>query len=519
MYALVKKLTYTYILYYTAAMSPTVTPTVTPTNSPNLAFATTTFPPPTENSNVPADNTTTTDDTTDTDDTTIDSPIQTQSIQLDDFTLSIVVPSRIERRMLRTGVPYNQLEFTQITNAHIYNHLEKELNVAAVNLRITSSQVTSLQGSTIVKEQMSGTVEFHDTLSLSSTVNTLVLQSLEGQDLWEYFFRLRGAQDPYLKKTQQVTLVDTTSLANGSGSTFSTGVIITLVVIGLVTAGIVGYFVYWLKKQNHVEAVDDKKQNAETPDTHEGNFFSDTPPETRNNKSFRKHDEVSVGNLSFVSSVNSALHSIRERSLEDEEEEPDENEPKSSDKLWGDDSASEIEVQTELVENMPPFREEVIEEYGQIRRIMPLETRYSTNTGTEVTRREVQVALTKKPTEKPANRWIMWKKSTTRQQKKNAAAKHRHAVAQMKLAEKKMLAESRMQLQHHRQAPPPPVNTSFNDHLDPPSLVDMTLDPPSQVDMSGLETSLDPPSQMELDVPSFQSDTSLDGESIQLSEF
>ena len=54
-----------------------------------------------------------------------------------------------------------------------------------------------------------------------------------------------------------------------------------------------------------------------------------------------------MGNVSFVSSVNSALHSIRERSLEDED---DEFRAKWRTAKWrpivGDDTASEIEVQT-----------------------------------------------------------------------------------------------------------------------------------------------------------------------------
>ena len=139
---------------------------------------------------------------------------------------------------------------------------------------------------------------------------------------------------------------------------------------------------------------------------------------------------MSDGNLSFVSSVNSALHSIRERSLEDEEEDDDSEqggEMQSSDRLWGDDTdASEIEVETQLVENMPPMNnynkgddQPIVEDYGQIHRIMPLETTYSTNNGTEVTRRELEL-----PAEKPAKRWMMWKKTTRGAQKKNKAAKH-----------------------------------------------------------------------------------------------
>ena len=118
----------------------------------------------------------------------------------------------------------------------------------------------------------------------------------------------------------------------------------------------------------------------------------------------------------------------------------------------------------------------------QIHRIMPLETTYSTNIGTEVTRRELGLQL---PAEKPAKRWMMWKKSTRGAQKKNAAAKHRQAVAQ------------RIRLDRS---------------LDPPSMVDMSLDPPSQCDLAGLETSLDPPSQMNMSGSFSASETSLDGE-------
>lgn len=435
------------------------------------------------------------------------------------------------------AVPYNQEEFTIITSHHLYQHLEKELNrnVAAVHLEITQSRATSLQGSTIVKETLSGSVDFEDTgnaVPSPRTVNALAIQALEGQALWEYIFRLRGAQDAYLAKTQQVTLVDSSSsfsTESSSDSPISTGVIVTLVIIGLVTASIVGYFVYWLKKQqamDHQNASNGDQSSKKwtgTPDTQgSGNsFFADTPPETKHNKSFRKsakkqqQEEMSVSNLSFVSSVNSALHSIRERSWEDEEEEPEEDE-----ESWtgNDTTGSEIDVVQDglMVENMPPLNysngDEVTivteQEYGAIHRIMPLETSYCTSNGTEVTRRDVDNGTSTKPpkptTEKPANRWLMWKKSTGRQQKKNAAAKaHRQA----------MLAQQRKQQQQQRPPMPPPFDTS----LDPPSMVDMSLEPPSQVmEVSGLETSLDPPSQTDIEGPSFtQSDTSLEGESIQ----
>lgn len=510
---------------FVTASSPTTSPTKAPTRG---------TPPPIDEDHDGTAN--------QGDDTT--SPSLTETVRLNSFSLRIVVPTVINRlrRALQNGVPYDQEEFLTVTSNHISQYLENELNreVAAVNLRSDASQVTSLQGSTVVKETISGSVDFVATANVASpkTVNALAVQSLEGQEMWEYFFQLRGANDPYLQKTQQVTLVDSTptSTENDSssgGSTFSTGVIATLVVIGIITAAIVGYFIVWLKKQHRLdrERQESKKQKseaAETPDTQASDgatFFADTPPETRNNRSFRKQhkhaqqreqEEMSVSNLSFVSSVNSALHSIRERSLEDEEEEPEED---SSN--WGEDTASEIDVQTGLVENMPPLNysngDEVTivteADYGQIRRIMPLETSYSTSNGTEVTRRNLEVTsqpITKKPAEKPANRWHMWKKKTGRQQKKNAAAKQFQAVAQKK---KPPVPPP----------PPPPPTRELNTSLEPPSMVDMSLDPPSQeVELSALETSLDPPSQIinDEEAPSFQSsEASLDGESIQLSEF
>ena len=168
-----------------------------------------------------------------------------------------------EWRNLQQQVPYDQLEFTAITNKHIQQYLTSQLNrnVDAVNLRATSSQVSALQGSTVVKERMSGTVVFtngtQQQVPTATTVNALTLQALEDDALWEFFFRLRGANDPYLSKAQQVTLVDSTftrssgdaSESGGGERTFSVGVIITLVVIGVVTTSIVGYFVYWWKSK------------------------------------------------------------------------------------------------------------------------------------------------------------------------------------------------------------------------------------------------------------------------------
>ena len=483
----------------------TVPPTASPTKSPTV-----TSPPTTV---------TTEGDTTQDEDQidTTTTETATESIRIDDFTLRIVVPSTASRR-LGQGVPYNQMELTTITNKHMATYFENELNrkVPSVNLRIQQSQVTSLQGSTVVEERMSGTVDFYSNEPLPSavTVNALVIQALEGQAMWEYFFRLRGANDVYLANTQQVTLVDasssTTSASSrtsAASSTISTGVITTLVVVGLVTAAIVGYFVYWWKKQTTKEDNETMKKNADTPDTQSSDpFFPDSAEqETKSSGSkqgsLRHNDEgMSVGSVSLVSST---LHSIRERSLEDEEEESDEAElePPSGDRLWGDDTASEIEVQTELLENTPPFNynddDTVMQDCGQIHRIMPLETNYSTIYGTEVTRREVELNK-KQPTEKPANRWITWKKSTPGAQKKKAVAKQKSAGDQNRL-------------------PPLELDTS----LDPPSMTDMSLDPPSQTSMSAIDYSLDPPSQVDIDVPSFQSDgsVSLKGESINLSEF
>ena len=476
-------------------MSPTTAPP--PTMSPTTRVGTAA---PTQSSTLKEPTTTNDNDST--------------SLQVDEFSLRIVVPKEVKRRNLQQGgVPYNQVEFTEITNNHIYKYLESELNrnVATVDLRVVSSQVSALQGSTVVKERMSGTVEFvGNEIPSRKTVNALVLQALEEEALWEFFFRLRGASDVYLQKTQQVTLVDSTfsDASNESNTSFSVGVIVTLVAIGVVTASIVGYFVYWLKQQNtrDQEQQRDSKKSAETPDTQasdeQGPFFQNDvpPPITKHNRSFSKKkkrlhtEEMSVGNLSFVSSVNSALHSIRERSLEDDEEEDDSEqggEMESRDRLWGDDTdTSDIEVETQLVENMPPMNnynkgdeQTIVEDYGQIHRIMPLETTYSTNKGTEVTRRELEL-----PAEKPAKRWMMWKKTTRGAQKKNKAAKHRQAVAQ--------------------------ENSSLDRSLDPPSMVGMSLDPPSQCDLelSGLETSLDPPSQMNMSGSFSVSETSLDGE-------
>jgi hypothetical protein len=484
-------------------------------------------PAPTESSTLEE---TTTNDTDTKDNDTDTNDNSTTSILIDEFTLRIVVPKEVKRRnlQLKQEVPYNQVEFTEITNAHIYNYLESELNrnVAAVDLRIISSQVSALQGSTGVHERMSGTVEFTGPEEVPSprTVNALTLQALEENALWEFFFRLRGASDVYLQRTQEVTLVDST-FSNAaseeenvtSGSSLSVGVIVTFVMIGVATASIVGYFVYWLKKQRDLEKDEqrDAKKSAETPDTQacdeHGPFFENDvpPPVTHHSRSFTKKkkkkrlhtEDMSDGNLSFVSSVNSALHSIRERSLEDEEEDDDSKqggEMQSRDRSWDDDlDASKIEVETQLVENMPPMNnynqgddQPIVEDYGQIHRIMSLETSYSTNIGTEERRREFEV-----PAEKPAKRW-MWKKTTRGAQKKNTASNTRQAAARANVQ--------------------PPVNSSLDRSLDPPSMVCMSLDPPSQCDLelSGLENSLDPPSQINMSGSFSASETSLDGENL-----
>jgi hypothetical protein len=500
---------------------------MSPTTAPPIISPT---PAPTQSSTL--DETTTNDretndtDTKDNDTDTNDN--STTSILIDEFTLRIVVPKEVKRRNLqqKQEVPYNQVEFTEIINAHIYNYLESELNrnVAAVDLRSISSQVSALQGSTVVQERMSGTVEFTGPEEVPSprTVNALTLQALEENALWEFFFRLRGASDVYLQKTQQVTLVDSTfsnaasEESSTSGSSLSVGVIVTFVVIGVATASIVGYFVYWLKKQHDLEKDEqrDAKKSAETPDTQasdeQGPFFENDvpPPVTHHSRSFTKKkkkrlhtEEMSDGNLSFVSSVNSALHSIRERSMEDEEEDDDSEqggEMQSRDRLWDDDmDASKIEMETQLVENMPPMNnynkgddQPIVEDYGQIHRIMPLETTYSTNIGTEVTRRELEL-----PAEKPAKRW-MWKRTTREAQKRNTASKPRQAAARANVQ--------------------PPVNSSLDRSLDPPSMVCMSLDPPSQCDLelSGLENSLDPPSQINMSGSFSASETSLDGENL-----
>jgi hypothetical protein len=78
----------------------------------------------------------------------------------------------------------------------------------------------------------------------SNMVNAIVLQSLEGQALWELFFELRESGDPVLAKLQQVTLVDTSETSTPQDGGVSPLVIGILVGTGTLTILILAYMCF-----------------------------------------------------------------------------------------------------------------------------------------------------------------------------------------------------------------------------------------------------------------------------------
>lgn len=345
-----------------------------------------------------------------------------QSIQLEEFTIRLVVPS-VARRLQSSSegvVPYDRNVLRELTQDHFHHYLEQELNrdIIAVTLDyVTAAPIMTLIPKTSLltsQERMHGSVQIQKTNATPSqrTVNSLALQSLEGQALWEFFFRLRECQDDVLQKAQEVVLAkdgDTTTNTSSDEDTsvLSTGVTVTLILIGLLAVALVVYMIVWVRKQQRPKGKGNKNTSG-TPDTQaSGQFF---PPDMSGEESgsmcaVPNSDAFSVhsGSISFVSS---ALHSIRERSLEDEEEEPDDDlEQPSQGGLWGDETGSEIEACEEpiVLENMPQCTNNTssMEEdtttddsymwSGRIQKIMRLESPYSTDQGTEVTQRNIPI--------------------------------------------------------------------------------------------------------------------------------
>jgi hypothetical protein len=174
-----------------------------------------------------------------------------QTIPISAFTLRLVVPSQTRRRL---QAPYNLDVLLTVTQDHIRNYLMGELNKNVDDVKLSyvkPSQVTFLQSSTAVMEEMSGYV-LMDGAPSSNTVNAIVLQSLEGQALWELFFELRESGDPVLAKLQQVTLVDTSETSAPQDGGVSPLVIGILVGTGTLTILILAYMCF-LARTNDLE--------------------------------------------------------------------------------------------------------------------------------------------------------------------------------------------------------------------------------------------------------------------------
>ena len=307
--------------------------------------------------------------------------------------------------------PYSQNVLLIVTQDHIRTYLMGESNKNVDDVKLSymkPSQVTFLQSSTAVVEEIAGYVLTDGVLS-HDTVNSMVLQSLEGQALWELFFRLRESGDPVLAKLQQVTLVNNSSTSTSQGGGLS------LVVIGIIVATctlavLILAYMCFLARKNDSEL--QPKTDSGTPETNASTqFFPDQERSTSKTpgtfKNFARNDDALSVNSGHISMVSSALHSIRETSMEDDEEEEDKEMPMpSNSRLW--DTLSEIEVQEEsIIENTLPTIQQLDDtsenaDYFCIRKIIAIETTSSTEHGTEVARSELAVA----PKPKKKENWL-----------------------------------------------------------------------------------------------------------------
>jgi hypothetical protein len=346
-----------------------------------------------------------------------------ESIPLEAFTLRIVVPAKT-RRLQQIAAPFDRDLLLSITQTHIHNFLESELhrNVEQVTLEyVEPSQVASLQGSTVVFVCIHGLVLMGGAPS-AKVLNALAMQSLEGQALWEFFFQLRESDDAALSSTQQVTLVDQSTTTSTTSEKGLSGLVIgILAATSILTTGIIVYMFVWAKRSGAHE--EDKRSG--TPDTNASSqFFPETTSDigavlgsTITSSIYTRNDDALSVNSGHNSFVSSALHSIQELSLEEDEEEDEEKPPDF--RQWGD-TMSEIHFHQDIVDITPNSMhvDESVDvqttDYlheGRIKRIMRVEPSvYTTDQGTEaVSRRKVPARRgPQKKKKATANKWKKW---------------------------------------------------------------------------------------------------------------
>jgi hypothetical protein len=148
--------------------------------------------------------------------TLTEAPVEnpTRKLQALDFTLSFgpqPQPGTRGRRHLQT-LSMDRAELYRITEQHLLETFQAELGkdvVVEIQLILTNLHVSmDPDGASLVTEQASGVVVFltANAIPRSDTMDEIARQSFQGNGLGLYLFRLQIADDPALKRVQQVWL-------------------------------------------------------------------------------------------------------------------------------------------------------------------------------------------------------------------------------------------------------------------------------------------------------------------------
>jgi hypothetical protein len=156
----------------------------------------------------------------------------------------------------------DRTELHQITSVHLLEAFQAELGkdvVVDIQLILTNKQVTiDPDGSSLVTEQASGLIVFanSDAIVRSNTIDLIARQSFQANPLSLYLFRLQIADDPALKRVEQVWLGAATDMpiavpspnqqadssSSGSGWDWSSGPM--LAIVASVAAAILAVCVF-----------------------------------------------------------------------------------------------------------------------------------------------------------------------------------------------------------------------------------------------------------------------------------
>jgi hypothetical protein len=254
-------------------------------------------------------------------------------LEVDAFTLTLFWPASTPEIF-----SLDRLELYDITQSHVKNKIEAELlgmNIELVTLSMQTALSELPSSSNMVwTELVTGTVKFAQAAPIpSSTLQTIVLDSFDGDALELYEIRLRLAQDPSLKKVSSVKVgldylneqpQEPSQEAEGDDGSIEWTpllvVIVSCVVGGVILACGFAYFLMCGRKRRRSKGSSKKKQKSrELP----GIPTDPTPPDDDNGIEYSRDEFYHKSQNHAAYNLNGAESSDAESSLLDIESQID----------------------------------------------------------------------------------------------------------------------------------------------------------------------------------------------------